>query len=166
MIMKIRPAQIDDLNSLMEITHRCIENLNKNGIYQWDEIYPSRRDFHEDIGERSLYAITPDLTESVIGCICINEVEYPGYENAEWSGSNFFIIHKMIIDPRYENCGYGKFAMNFAEDISSLNKKDSLRLDCFKKNIRANLFYQGIGYVIKGETLFRKGMFNLYEKII
>lgn len=164
--MEIRLAKIDDLDSLMEITRRCIENLDNNSVYQWDEIYPSREDFHGDIVEQTLYVITHDSTGSVGGCICINEVEYPGYENADWTGSDFFVIHKMIVDPLYENRGYGKFAMNFAEEISDSRKKDSLRLDCFQKNVRANKFYQSCEYTIKGETLFRKGMFNLYEKVI
>ena len=157
---------MEDLDPLMEITRRCIENLDRNGIYQWDEIYPSRKDFQEDILEQNLYVITSPSVRNISGCICINEIEYPGYEKAEWSGSSFFVIHKMIIDPLYENKGYGKFAMNSAEEISCSRKKDSLRLDCFRKNFRANHFYQRCGYTLKGETLFRKGMFNLYEKLI
>ncbi len=166
MNMKIRPAQIEDLDPLMGITRRCVKHLDNNGIYQWDEIYPSRKDFHEDITGKSLYVISSASGDDISGCICVNEIELPGYENAEWSGFNFFVIHKMIIDPLYEDRGYGKFAMNFAEEISVSNKKDSIRLDCFQKNPRANRFYQGLGYIKKGETPFRKGMFNLYEKLI
>ena len=164
--MKIRPATIEDIDPLMEITRRCIQNLDSNGVYQWDEIYPSRADFHEDIAVQSLYVISAVSRDSITGCICINETEYPGYENAEWAGFDFFIIHKMIIDPMFENRGYGKFAMDYAEQITRSLGKDSTRLDCFQKNIRANRFYQGLGYIRRGETLFRKGMFNLYEKMI
>lgn len=164
--MKIRIAKAEDIKSLMEVTRRCIKNLDDNGIYQWDDIYPSGKDFHEDIAEQSLYVITDDAGDSISGSICINEVEYPGYENAQWSGSEFFVIHKMIIDPLYESRGHGKFAMNFAEKLAASTKRDSLRLDCFKKNIRANRFYQACGYIKKGETIFRKGVFNLYEKLV
>ena len=157
---------MDDISPLMKITRRCIQNLDDNGVYQWDEIYPSEADFREDIADQSLYITTVAPADKVSGCICINEIEHPGYDDAEWTGSDFLVIHKMIIDPLFENQGHGKFAMNFAEELSALKKKDSLRLDCFQKNLRANRFYQGFGYVIKGETLFRKGMFNLYEKII
>ena len=164
--MKIRPAKIEDIDPLMEITRRCIKNLDSNRIYQWDEIYPSRTDYNEDIAEHSLYVIIVDLKDSISGCICINEIVYPGYEDAEWSGSDFLVIHKMIIDPMFENRGYGRFAMDYAEQTACSMRKDSIRLDCFQKNRRANMFYQGLGYVRRGETLFRKGMFNLYEKII
>jgi len=162
--MKIRLANVSDLNSLMAIIRRCIQNLDKQGIYQWDEIYPSKKDFDNDILEQSLYVVTS--ADKIFGCICINQIEYPGYENANWLGSQFFVIHKIIIDPQKENQGFGKFAMYYAENVARLKKKDSIRLDCFKENLRANQFYQKLGYVIRGETLLRKGMFNLYDKMI
>ncbi len=163
-IMKIRVANLNDLNSLTAITRRCIDNLNKQGIYQWDEIYPSKKDFHEDILEQSLYVVAS--ADDISGCICINQLECPGYENANWLGSQFLVIHKIIIDPQNESQGFGKYAMYFAEKTARSKKKDSIRLDCFKENLRANQFYRKLGYAVRGETLFRKGMFNLYEKII
>ena len=162
--MNTRPANIDDLSSLMAITQRCIENLDKQGIYQWDEVYPAKSDFHEDIQYESLYVIT--AADEIFGCICINQVEYPGYENENWVGSRYFVIHKMIVDPQKEGKGYGEFAMKHAEKMALLKKKDSIRLDCFKQNLRANRFYQKLGYALRGEVLFRKGMFNLYERMI
>ena len=164
--MEIRSANIEDLDSLMEVAQRCIKNLDEQGIYQWDEIYPSKKDFHNDIIEQSLYVITSNSKADISGCICINELEYPGYESANWSGAQFFVIHKIMIDPLYENRGFGKAAMYFAEELAHSKKKDSIRLDCFKINLRANRFYQDLGYIIRGETRFRKGMFNLYEKMI
>ncbi len=162
--MKIRLANANDLNSLMAITRRCIDHLDKQGIYQWDEIYPSKKDFNNDILEQSLYVVTS--ADRIFGCICINQIEHPGYENANWLGSRFSVIHKIIIDPENESQGFGKFAMYYAENAARSKKNDSIRLDCFKQNLRANRFYQKLGYVIRGETLFRKGMFNLYEKMI
>ena len=162
--MNIRLANYNDLNSLMDITHRCIDHLNKQAIYQWDEIYPSRKDLHDDIDAQCLYSITKD--DKLCGCICINLKEYPGYENANWRGSAFLVIHKIIIDPQKEGQGFGKYAMLHAEMIAHTNQKDSIRLDCFKKNDRANQFYQNLGYVVRGEALFRKGIFILYEKMI
>ena len=140
--MNIRSANIEDLDSLMEITQRCIKNLDKQGIDQWDNTYPSKKAFLNDIQEETLYVI--DSPNGIRGCICINELEYPGYENATWSGSDFHVIHKMIIDPLYENKGNGKFAMSFAEKFALEKAKDSIRLDCYKKNLRANNFYQNL----------------------
>jgi RimJ/RimL family protein N-acetyltransferase len=162
--MEIKLANHNDLNSLMDITHRCIDHLNNQAIRQWDEIYPSIKNFHEDIDERCLYLITDD--EKVCGCICINRKEYPGYENAVWQGASFLVVHKMIVDPQKEGQGFGKYALSQAEVIARAFQKNSIRLDCFKKNHRANQFYEKLGYVVRGEARFRKGVFNLYEKLI
>jgi ribosomal protein S18 acetylase RimI-like enzyme len=164
--MEIRSANIEDLDSLMGITKRCIKNLDMQGIYQWDEIYPAKKDFENDIAAQSLYVVHSDPGKNISGCISINEVEYPGYEKANWTGLKFFVIHKIMVDPVFENKGIGKAAMQFAEELARSERKDSIRLDCFQKNLRANSFYQRLGYMVKGETTFRKGMFNLYEKMI
>ena len=148
----------------MDITKRCIENLDQQGIYQWDEVYPAKSDFQGDIEDESLYVIT--AADEISGCICLNQVEHPGYENANWLGSRFLVIHKMIVDPQREGQGYGEFAMKQAEKIARSKDKDSIKLDCYQENLRANRFYQKLGYALRGEVLFRKGMFNLYEKMV
>jgi ribosomal protein S18 acetylase RimI-like enzyme len=162
--MKIRLAKQTDLKALMDITRRCIINLNAKGIDQWDDAYPSKQAFFDDIQEGSLYVI--DSKNGINGCICVNELEYPGYENAVWRGSHFIVVHKMIIDPSFENKGFGKSAMLFAEEIAHEKKKDSIRLDCYKKNPRANNFYKSLEYIVRGEAIFRNRPFYLYEKII
>lgn len=162
--MEIRTANIEDIASLMEITRRCVINLDEHGIDQWDDTYPSSEAFLSDIQGDSLYII--ESSNIIRGCICVNDLEYPGYENATWSGSIFHVVHKMIIDPEFESNGHGKFAMSFAEELSHKKSKDSIRLDCYKKNIRANHFYRSLGYIIKGEAIFRDRPFYLYEKLI
>lgn len=162
--IKIQPAIHDDLNSLTAIAKRCIVHLDKQGIYQWDDVYPSRKDFNIDILEHTLHVITSN--SKVLGCICINQTEHPGYENADWYGSRFWVVHKLMVDPLNENQGIGKFAMQHAENQARRENLDSIRLDCFKNNFRANMFYQKLGYVLRGQTRFRKGMFNLYEKML
>lgn len=162
--MNIRPANIEDISPLMEITQRCVKNLDKQGIDQWDDTYPSSEDFIDDIQEDSLYII--GSSNGIKGCICINELEYPGYENGAWSGSEFHVVHKMIIGPAFESQGHGRLAMSFAERFSHKKSKDSIRLDCYKKNIRANNFYRSLGYIVKGEAIFRDRPFYLYEKLI
>lgn len=162
--MKIQPASINDLDALTAIANKCTEHLDAQGIYQWDDIYPSRKDFQDDIFEQNLYIIT--VNNDISGCICINQIEYPGYETANWQGSQFYVIHKLMVDPQYENQGTGKFAMQYAENLARNKNKDSIRLDCFQDNIRANKFYQKLGYQLRGQTEFRKGLFNLYEKML
>jgi ribosomal protein S18 acetylase RimI-like enzyme len=41
----------------------------------------------------------------------------------------------------------------------------SIRLDAFTENLSALNFYKRNGYVFRGQIVFRKGIFNCYEKI-
>ena len=159
--MRLRPATHDDLDPLMDITRRCVADLDAQGIFQWDYIYPSIHDFQNDVAEGTLYVI---IDGGLSGCVCLNDLELPKYERAAWQGSEFLVIHKLLIDPLNQGQGLGRFAMRQAEDLARSSRKDSIRLDCFDENKRANRLYQGLGYVIRGEARFRKGKFNLYEK--
>jgi hypothetical protein len=47
--MKLLLAKIDDLNIIDEIFKNAIENMAKNSIFQWDEIYPNRNILGDDI---------------------------------------------------------------------------------------------------------------------
>lgn len=163
-IMDLRLATHDDLDSLMDVVRRCVADLDARGIHQWDEIYPSLNDFLGDVSEGGLYVIFDN--GRLRGCVCLNELEHPGYERAAWQGTEFLVVHKLLVDPLRQGRGLGRFAMNRMEVIARSNRKDSIRLDCFDKNESANRFYQGLGYVFRGEAPFRKGTFNLYEKTL
>ena len=43
--MKIRVATLEDIGLLMGIIRGCIEHLNAQDIYQWDETYPTDQHF-------------------------------------------------------------------------------------------------------------------------
>lgn len=162
--MNIRIANIEDLNRIIQITNKCVTHLNNQHIFQWDELYPTKNDFLEDIENEFLFVVSQH--ETVQGCVCVNEREHPGYEKANWKGEKFCVIHKLITNPKLEETGYGKALMAHVETFAKSNQMDSIRLDCFTLNKRANRFYNSLGYVKRGETSFRKGLFNLYEKRI
>ena len=53
--MKLRTAKIEDIATLMEITRRCIGNLDEQGIDQWDDAYPSIPRFRNVSVPESVY---------------------------------------------------------------------------------------------------------------
>ena len=44
-----------DLDAICLLIQRAINEMESHGIYQWDEIYPAREDFEEDIEKQTLY---------------------------------------------------------------------------------------------------------------
>ena len=51
-MIKIELAEITDLNRIMEITRACAIDLISNNIFQWNEKYPSKEAFKEDIKKK------------------------------------------------------------------------------------------------------------------
>ncbi len=45
----IRRASIHDLKTITDIFENAIKVMCSNGIYQWDDVYPSQEIIHNDI---------------------------------------------------------------------------------------------------------------------
>ena len=52
--MDFRLAEIQDLAEIFTVVKASIKDMEANGIYQWDELYPAKRDFAGDI-EKNIY---------------------------------------------------------------------------------------------------------------
>ena len=57
--MNLRLAKKNDLHQLKKMYEKIIDNMNKNNIQIWDEIYPYEF-FQDDIENKRLYILTED----------------------------------------------------------------------------------------------------------
>ncbi len=55
--MEFRLGKTQDLDSICLLIKDAIVEMEKNGIYQWDDLYPTREDFEEDIRNNNLYVV-------------------------------------------------------------------------------------------------------------
>ena len=53
--MHIAEATLQDLPAVMNLIKACIQHMESQGIFQWDEIYPGSGTLEKDIGSHSLY---------------------------------------------------------------------------------------------------------------
>jgi hypothetical protein len=53
--MKYRLGTMQDLDGICLLIKDAIVEMEKHDIYQWDEIYPARSDFEEDINNKNLF---------------------------------------------------------------------------------------------------------------
>ena len=51
--MEYRLGTRQDLDAICELIKLAIEEMERHGIYQWDDVYPARADFEEDIDKNS-----------------------------------------------------------------------------------------------------------------
>lgn len=165
----IRRGVHDDLIPILEITKNCAVKMDSMGIYQWNENYPNRDAFIEDIKNNELLVFTKGAL--LVGCIALCTKMDDVYKNVKWltkDCKNLF-IHRLAVDPQFQKKGIGKKLMDYAENFAKKNNFISVRLDTFSKNKNNMRFYERRGYKRLEKVFFpeqSKFPFYCYELII
>lgn len=151
----IRKATVLDLNSIMQITKACAKYMINQQIYQWNEHYPNRNAFENDVQCGELYVYVQN--HICIGCIVITTIKDVEYVPIEWltKDKNIY-IHRLAVHPKYQGKGIAQHMMTFAENYAKTNGYFSVRLDTFSQNKRNQKFYETRGYKRLGNIYFPK----------
>jgi ribosomal protein S18 acetylase RimI-like enzyme len=162
--MPIIKMVIKDIDSIMTLINEAVSDMQRNGIDQWDEIYPDKKVITDDIVANSLYGIRTE--GNIAGIMALNEYQPQEYQSMHWDDSNghALIVHRLCIHPRFQGRGLAKLLMQFAETYAEENNYTSIRLDAFIDNKKALGLYSSLKYNRIGIVKFRKGYFNIYEK--
>ncbi len=142
----------------------AIENMETEGIYQWDEIYPDKETLCHDICTNQM--LIGEKDNKIVVCFVLNEECDEEYKNGKWicPDARFCIIHRLCVNPLFQHQGIAGLTMEYIEKICKNEGYDSIRLDCFTKNPYSKKLYDKAGYSITGYADWRKGRFELREK--
>lgn len=167
--MLIEKATQSNLEACYFITKSCANEMIKNGIFQWNDTYPSKEILQKDIELQQLWKLTEN--NIIIGIIVLTKIEDQEYKSVKWlsENRNNLYVHRLAVDPTFQGKGYAQKLMSFAENYALDNGFSSIRLDTFSQNIRNQKFYQKRGYVKLEEIFFpnqSKHPFYCYEKIL
>lgn len=162
----IRLAQKSDLDRVLQITRLCAREMESRKVFQWNEHYPDRQSFVNDINNSELYVYC--IQDMVIGCVSICAFMDEVYSKVSWKtdGKNSVYIHRLAVDPKHQKQGIGSKLMDFAENESKLRGFESIRLDTFSQNIVNQNFYEKRGYVKLDDIYFplqSEHPFHCYE---
>ena len=157
-------AEEREIESIFSMVTSVIIEMEKNGIFQWDSIYPSKEDFLDDIHKKTLFVGILDQHISVV--FTINKECDEHYQNGAWKYLNteYRIIHRLCVDPKYQNMGIAKETLDQIENELRQVGVESIRLDVFYNNPFALSLYRNRGYKGVGTAEWRKGKFYLMEK--
>jgi len=137
-------------------------------IFQWTDNYPSFDIIATDISNKELYELYDE--EEILGVICINTTQEPEYKTIDWlnKAGNPLIIHRLAINPLFQNKGLAKKLITFAEEYATEKGFDSIRLDAYSGNEKAISLYERLDYIERGKVNFsgRDLPFICYEKIL
>lgn len=161
-----RQAVTDDLDAIERLTQQAVKEMVRQGIDQWDELYPVREDFEQDIqsGQMSLGMLGGEI--AVI--YTINRECEPEYESAEWESPDkpYCILHRLCVYPIFQNQGIARQTMEHIEREAAAKGIQAIRLDVFSQNPHALKLYQNCGFKKVGTARWRKGVFYLMEKYL
>ena len=166
--MEITKASEQHLTEILRLCSDCSQIMKSKCIDQWDEVYPNKEIFQNDITNNSLYIALIENSKEIIGCIVLNEYQDPEYKDIEWSFNQgkIAVIHRLMVHPKFEGKGIAGNLIKFIEELAKENGYTALRLDVFTQNLRSINFYKRHGYKISGSVNFRKGEFLCCEKMI
>ena len=165
----IRRAKISEIPDILTITQACAKKMQDNGIFQWNEHYPSRQAFVKDIERNELFVI--EENNIIQGTIVISTLMDEEYRPIQWltpNGKSIY-IHRLSVDPELQGKGLAQQMMDFAENYSRDNNFISVRLDTFSQNKRNQCFYEQRGYQKLGDIYFPKQSkhpFHCYELVL
>ena len=166
--MKIRKAEITEIDKIMNMYSSCVNGMLDLNIDQWDSSYPNKNVISEDINNQTFYILL--INNVIIGGVNIDKIQDKTYLNIEWEDheNKFLVVHRLAVRKEYWNKGIGKKLMFFAEFLVKKNKFNSIRLDTYNSNPIAIDFYLNLGYVKKGEILLKpnKNEYYCFEKLI
>ena len=167
----IRKANLTEIDKIITITRACAKNMISQGIYQWNEHYPTATAFEKDLARDELYVLLDDTSEILIGSITISTLKDSEYDVIDWltnDGLNYY-IHRLAVHPDYQGQGKAKKLMDFAESFVKQQKGLSVRLDTFSLNTRNQKFYEHRGYQRLANIYFPKqsdAPFYCYELVL
>jgi len=162
--MKYRLANERDIEEIGDLIKNAIDNMELHKIFQWDTVYPSKKDFLLDIKKKQLFVGLSDDEISVL--YVVNKECDDAYKNGDWEYKDceYCIIHRLCVNPKYQNKGIAKATLLHIEKELKKQNVEAIRLDVFSQNLFAISLYLNNGYKKVGNVYWRKGEFYLLEK--
>lgn len=163
MALIFRHGTLNDLDAITTLIHEAILMMEQQGIYQWDELYPTADDFKADILSHSLYVGL--INDKIAVVYTLSQVYDDAYNAGNWQYPNeaFYVIHRLCVNPHFQHQGIAKQTMSAIHKQTLSLGASAIRLDVFSKNPYALALYKACGYKKVGDAYWRKGHFYLME---
>lgn len=143
--MKLRLANKQDLPQLKTMYKDIVENMNKNKITIWDDVYPSIF-FESDILNKQLYVLEDDSVIVSAFCLCDDNID-----SIQWKepAAKALYIRRLGVNVLYMQKGIGSKTLDEAKEIARKLNYNYLRLLVVDFNYPAINLYLKNGFVKK-----------------
>ena len=149
------------------LVERCRDALAREGIAQWDAVYPTAATVEQDVARRSLFVLEDAGAGGVVGCVTLTPEQDPEYGTVAWAlPEPALVVHRLCVEPAMQGRGHAHRIMGFAESHAAARGYASVRLDAYTGNPRAVALYRRRGYREAGQVFFpRRALpFSCFER--
>ena len=161
-------GSVSDFDLVYNMMLRARKRLYEEGIFQWDERYPKAEMIHYDLSKGYTSLVKSDKGKIVAfftsNSICEDDVH--GHINWIYNGDKWVILHRLCVEPKYQDLGIGQQILRLFESDSIEKGFESIRIDVFSTNLKAIHIYEKFDYCRVGEAICERGSFFVYEKMI
>lgn len=125
--MDLRLANISDLSKLKIMYGNIIDNMNRNNIPIWDEIYPCEF-FSDDIENNRLYLLVEE-NDDIVGAFALCESN-AGESYVKWENTHnkALYLDRFGVNVDYSRRGIGSIMLKHAITLTKQKNAEYLRL--------------------------------------
>lgn len=162
----IRRGRKDDLEQIEVLVKKAKAQMLKEGNDQWDDTYPTKKHYEQDLHNGQLYVYDDD--GELLGVACISDEGHHEYDEIPWKISQkpFLCMKRLAVDPESRLRGIGLAFYHHADQLAIQKGVPSLRTDTNGSNKAALRLFEkaGYSYVTSEPHGHYKEPFVYYEK--
>ena len=168
-MIKIRKTEEKDIEIIMTIVNQAQEYFRSQGINQWQNGYPTKDVFTQDICNERSYVVEND--GMVVGTFFFAIDKEPTYKKiyeGSWQHNGVYgMIHRVAVDNSMKGNGIGGKIVAFATEQCKKQNIASLRIDTHKDNISMQRMLTKNGFEPRGIIYLEDGAERIgFEKML
>jgi len=151
--VECRLADEKDLDRMEAILNQAKAILRPIG--QWNESYPAREDFLDDMALGTCYVLTCDGEISGFFTLSTQpEAGYAAITDGKWSADEpYAVIHRCAVADQYRGSGLANYMIDECEGLALAQGIRWLRVDTHKKNKAMQGLLRRHGFQYRGNVL-------------
>lgn len=165
--MKLRIAQEENFNEIMEIINAAKRHLKDQGIDQWQHGYPDEELIHSDIAEQKGLLLLDD--EEIVGYIYMSFDGEPAYNDivGKWEYDEpYMVLHRLAISDKARGKGYGTEVFKLLTEHALTLGVHCCRVDTDSDNHKMQHIFKKNGFIERGIIQFEDSDKIAFEKRI
>ncbi len=164
----LRPAEAEDITTILEFVWGAQRRLAERGIDQWQNGYPNRERIENDVLAQVGRVLCIDGRAIAYGVVVYTgESAYNNLQGGSWltEGTPYATIHRLCVADEEVGKGAGRAFMTLVEKEVALRGVASIRVDTHPDNRIMQSLIASLGYTYCGTVTYESPRLA-YEKIV